>query len=36
LIFRIIEGQIWPTRENAGTKLMIHSEEKFGLMATVI
>jgi len=25
LIFRIIEGQIWPTRENSGTKLMVHS-----------
>jgi len=25
LIFRIIEGLSWPTRENSGTNLMVHS-----------
>jgi len=25
LIFRIIEGLSWPTRENSGTNLMLHS-----------
>jgi len=25
LIFRIIEGRSWPTRENSGANLMVHS-----------
>jgi len=25
LIFRIIEGRSWPTRENSETNLMVHS-----------
>ena len=25
LIFHIIEGRSWPTRENLGTNLMVHS-----------
>jgi len=28
LIFRIIEGLSWPTRENSGTNLMVHSKNK--------
>jgi len=29
LIFHIIEGRIWPTRENSGMNLMVHSYDFF-------